>query len=219
MPTLANPRREIFAQGLAKGLEPEAAYVKAGFAPHRQNAHRMMTADDIKARVAELLSRSAERAVVTRQRTIEELAKIGFSDIRRAVRWRSGVVVAAMPKGPAGEATTVVNEVALLNEVVLLDSDKIDDATAAAIAEISQTKDGAIKIKFHDKRAALMDMAKLEGWVIERSEVGKPGDFSRMTDDELDRYIAQQQGTPGLGHSREALSAAARNPRAGRRPH
>lgn len=46
-------------------------------------------------------------------------------------------------------------------------------------------------VKTQDKRAALMDLAKLEGYVIERTEVGRPGDFSKATEEELDAKIAE----------------------------
>lgn len=48
------------------------------------------------------------------------------------------------------------------------------------------------------KRAALVDYAKIEGWMIERSEVGKPGDFSEMPDDELQREIRARAEKLGL---------------------
>lgn len=51
---LSNARREKFAQSLVAGMNPETAYALAGFKPHRQNAHRMMTQDDILARVSQL---------------------------------------------------------------------------------------------------------------------------------------------------------------------
>jgi hypothetical protein len=45
------------------------------------------------------------------------------------------------------------------NGVAMIDSSELDDQTAAAIATVAQTRDG-IKIKFHDKRAALMDIGR-----------------------------------------------------------
>jgi hypothetical protein len=38
-------------------------------------------------------------------------------------------------------------------------------------------------------RQATMDAAKLNGLIMERQEVGRPGDFSRMSDEELDAFI------------------------------
>lgn len=43
------------------------------------------------------------------------------------------------------------------------------------------------------KRAALQDIARMQGWIIERSENGKPGDFSRMDDKELEQFIANHK--------------------------
>ena len=54
MPALRNPRREKFAQNIVAGMKAEDAYAAAGYKAHRQNAHRMMTNDDIRARIEEL---------------------------------------------------------------------------------------------------------------------------------------------------------------------
>jgi hypothetical protein len=73
MGVLTNPKWERFAQELAKGITPEDAYAKAGFKAHRQNAHRLMTNDDIKSRVAEILERAAIRTEITIERLTEML--------------------------------------------------------------------------------------------------------------------------------------------------
>jgi hypothetical protein len=54
MSELRNYRQELFAQALAKGERPLAAYASAKFRPHRQNASRLASSDAIKMRVAEL---------------------------------------------------------------------------------------------------------------------------------------------------------------------
>jgi phage terminase small subunit len=57
----------------------------------------------------------------------------------------------------------------------MLDSAEIDDDTAAAIAEVAQTRDG-IKIKFHDKLGALEKIGKHLGMFVDRHEhSGKDG--------------------------------------------
>jgi phage terminase small subunit len=62
------------------------------------------------------------------------------------------------------------------NQVELVSSDEIDDATAAAISEIGQSSTGALKVKLHDKRAALVDIGKHLGMFRERVELtGKDG--------------------------------------------
>lgn len=54
MTALCNAKHEAFAKELAKGNSASKSYALAGFAPHRQNAHRLMTSDDIQRRVKEL---------------------------------------------------------------------------------------------------------------------------------------------------------------------
>ena len=54
--TLKNSKHELFAQGIVKGLSPADAYIKAGYAPAgaRFNAHRLITNDNVSARIKEL---------------------------------------------------------------------------------------------------------------------------------------------------------------------
>ena len=161
MGALSNPRHERFAQELAKGKTPEEAYRIAGFKPARQNAHRLMTNDDVQARVSEIMQRGAERAEVSVERVVRELSKIGFADIRKAVRWgRSPIDGKAETADPNGLGVYPVE---------LVPSEEIDDDTAGAVAEVSLTQTG-VKIKLHDKRAALVDIGKHLGMFIERTE-------------------------------------------------
>jgi len=110
------------------------------------------------------LVQAAKRAEITIERTLLELAKIGYADIRKAVRWGEGIAI----KDAEG------NE-AISNGVAMLDSAEIDDDTAAAIAEVAQTRDG-IKIKFHDKLGALEKIGKHLGMFPTKVEMsGKDG--------------------------------------------
>lgn len=62
MPVLKNARHETFAQGLAKGLTADEAYVSAGYKPDRGHASRLAANGNIRARVDEIKSRAAEKA-------------------------------------------------------------------------------------------------------------------------------------------------------------
>lgn len=95
---------------------------------------------------------------------VKELAKIGFSDIRKAAVWRSNCDT--IGTNDDGDVAVKVG-----NYVELIDSDMIDDATAGAISEISMTDKGALKVKFHDKRAALVDLGKHLGMFTEKLDV------------------------------------------------
>jgi phage terminase small subunit len=167
MPVLDNARHERFAQELALGKTADEAYVLAGFKANRGNATTLKAKQSIQERVAEILQRGAERAEITEEMVLRELAKIGFADIRKAIKW-NGHLVRTEDNPDGGEVlliTSVVN-----NHVTLIDSDELDDETAAAIAKISQNATGGITLQMHDKQAALVNIGKHLGMFIERSE-------------------------------------------------
>jgi phage terminase small subunit len=169
MPVLHNPRHEIFAQEIAKGASQREAYRAAGYEGENEDAvdasaSRLLTDAKVVLRVQEIQANAAKRAEITIERTLLELAKIGYADIRKAVRWGDGVAV----KDVDGNET-------ISNGVSMMDSAAIDDDTAAAIAEVAQTRDG-IRVKFHDKLAALDKIGKHLGMFSERVELtGKDG--------------------------------------------
>jgi site-specific recombinase XerD len=80
---------------------------------------------------------------------VRELKLLGFSDIRKVVSWRNELVTRT-EKGKDGEPVMV-----LMPRVTIVDADKISDEAAAAIAEVSQNANGSLRIKMHDKHAAL----------------------------------------------------------------
>lgn len=172
MPVLKNARHERMAQGLAKGLSAEKAHVEAGFKQNRHNAAALAREEHISTRVSELLKqaedndrkaneRVIEKLAITKERVAAELAKIAFLDIREAVRWgRSPIDTKAENADPNGLG---------IYPVELVPSTEISDDAAAAVSEVSLTQTG-VKIKMHDKRAALMDLAKLMGFVVDKTE-------------------------------------------------
>ena len=90
MPVLDNARHEAFAQHLAKGLSASEAYVKAGYKANDGNAATLKGNQRVKARVAELQAKAAERTVVT----VEDIAKQLDED--RAFARKSGAAAAAV---------------------------------------------------------------------------------------------------------------------------
>ncbi|HZS57511.1 MAG TPA: terminase small subunit [Bryobacteraceae bacterium] len=72
MGVLKNPRHEKFCQELAKGKSATEAYEAAGYKGDRGHASRLAANGNILARLDELQSRSAERAIVTVESLISE---------------------------------------------------------------------------------------------------------------------------------------------------
>src|ERR1700761_1257792 len=195
MAVLPNPRHERFAQEIAKGTSVDRAYQIAGYAPNSGNARRLKQDERVVKRIEALLSeqrhihekgacRAIEKTGMTIGRVIEELAKIGFADIRKAVQWRGELT--REEDNPDGGDILVIKEI-FSNHVRLIDSDKLDEATAAAIAEVRQSPTGGLSIKLHDNRAALVDIGRHLGAFPTKVEVsGTIRHVSDMPDSELE---------------------------------
>jgi len=165
-------KRRRFCEEYLVDLNAKQAAIRAGYSPRSAEVegHRLLRNANVAARLAEAQKIRSERTGITQDRVLTELAKIGFSDIRKAINWRANAT--AMVEDPdTGEERIVAT-----NEVVLIGSEEIDDDTAAAIAEISQTDKGGLKVKFHDKRGALVDIGRHLGMFVDRHEhTGKDG--------------------------------------------
>jgi phage terminase small subunit len=55
--------------------------------------------------------------------------------------------------------------------VTIIDADKISDEAAAAVAEVSQTVNGALRVKMHDKHSALVSLGRHLGLFTEHHKV------------------------------------------------
>ena len=77
--------------------------------------------------------------------------------IRKVVSWRNELVTRT-EKGEDDEPVMV-----LMPRVTNLDADKISDEATAAVAEVSRTVNGALRVKLHDKHAALVSIGRYLG--------------------------------------------------------
>lgn len=108
----------------AQNMKPETV---------NRKAKELLDNGKITARLKELYAPALEKAEVTSERIVTELARIAFGSARDVMEW-----------GPNG--------------VILKKSDDLTDDQAAGIAEVSEstTKDGgSLKLKRHDKVKAL----------------------------------------------------------------
>ena len=97
------------------------------------------------------------------EQVVRELKLIGFSDIRKVVSWRNELVTRTK-KGEDGAPV-------LMPRVTIVDADKISDEAAAAVAEVSQTVNGALRVKMHDKHAALVSLGRHLGLFTDHVKV------------------------------------------------
>lgn len=146
------PRQARFIEEFPVDLSVGGAAIRAGFAPKSASEHGSRLLADVRiqnAIAAQLHARSL-RTQITQDQVIREYARIGFSDIRRVMRW--GNAISTMD--------SVTGEERLSNGIALIASEDLDLDTAASISEVSQTKDGTLKVRMHSKTNALDSLAR-----------------------------------------------------------
>jgi len=138
-------RQELFAQGVASGLDQSAAYRKAypsslkwkPEAVHIAGA-KMAAIARVSVRIKELQALSADAAVLDGAEIMREIKRVAMSDI-------GGII------GPGGK---------------VLMPNELDPATRAAVASFEIDEYGRVKYKFWDKNVALTNAAKIKGLFI-----------------------------------------------------
>jgi len=147
MPALPNPRHELFAQAIAKGASQREAYKAAGYgvksdAAADASASRLLSGGKVQARISELQSRAAEKAMLTKAWVIERL----LENVERAMEAIPVLDAAGNPTGKYVYNGNVANR-------------------------------------------ALELLGKEMNMFIERKEIGRPGSFDMLDDEELDSMI------------------------------
>jgi phage terminase small subunit len=156
-----SPKHEAFVQAyVSRGMNGTKAY-RAVYPSIKSDdvagaaAARLLGNVRVQARIAEIMRAGAERAEVTVEEVVRELKKLGFSCIGKAVTWRNEVVTQQLEEGEEGEPKTM-----LVPRVRIVPTEDLDKATLDAIAEVSQQANGALRVKMHDKHAALVSLGK-----------------------------------------------------------
>lgn len=166
MAVLKKQQYEKFAQELAKGISAVDAYVAAGYDRDNGNASKLARKPLIKARIEELKAKGAERAEISIEKVLRELALIGFANMDDYMR-----------VGDDGDP--------------FLDFSKLTREQAAAIVEVTveDFKEGRgeaardvrrVKMKLADKKGALVDIGRHLGMFKDRTVLENP-DGSAVT--------------------------------------
>lgn len=138
MPRLT-PKQSRFVEEYLTDLNATQAAIRAGY--RQQNAgiigFENLTKPYIRDAIEAAQRERSARTGITADRVVQEIARVAFSSLRDVMAW-----------GPTGAS--------------VLPDDKITPDAAAAIAEITETNAG-IKIKLHNKVAALEQLAKHVG--------------------------------------------------------
>lgn len=150
-------KQQRFVDEYLVDLNATQAAIRAGYSPStaRVIGAENLTKPDIDAAIAKRMQERSGRVEITQDMVLRELAKIGFSDIRKVLRW--GNTEVRLVSDEAEEPSD--DDMIPYHGLALVDSSEIDDNTAGAIAEVSQGRDG-LKVKLHDKKGALVDIGR-----------------------------------------------------------
>lgn len=146
-------KQERFVAEYLVDLNATQAAIRAGYSAKTAHSvgHENLKKPEIAKAIQEAQAKRSDRTEITQDRVLQELARIGFADIRKAVAWgRSPVDTEASEAEPNGLGVYPVE---------LMPSSQVDDDTAAAISEVSLTQTG-VKLKMHDKLSALEKIAR-----------------------------------------------------------
>lgn len=150
-----SPKQQRFVEEYLIDLNATQAAIRAGYS--KKTASEMGYENLNKPQILDAITHAkAERSArteITQDMVLQELAKIGFADIRNVAAW--------------GSTPVVDEDGSMTYPVELINSAEIDDKTAAAISEVSLTAQG-VKVKMIDKKGALDSIGKHLGMFTDK---------------------------------------------------
>ena len=166
------PKQQAFVEHYLDAMNGTQAAKAAGYAPNSAHvtASQLLTKPKVHAAVEAGRIMLMERAAISAEKVIRELADIAFVDPRNVLSWNS-----------AGQVT-------------MKSMDEISEADSHAIKTIETTRSGA-KVTFHSKTKALEDLCRHLGlYAPEKRELSGPGGgpitaavlLRNMSDDDLE---------------------------------
>ena len=205
--TLTQKQARFVELYLAGGNAAEAyrqAYSSA--APSRSVAregHRLLQHPKIAPFLAEAEVRvraaqveAANGYAVSRERNVAELARIAYANIADFTR-------------KVGEERVVDLSRATRDQLAAVQEITVEDYLDGRRENARQVR--RTKFKLADKQGAIERLNKMFGWIIDKSEVGRPGEFANLTDEQLDQALVDQMVGRGMTEAQaRALLAAGR---------
>lgn len=140
------------------------AAIAAGYSKDTAGAtaSRLLKRPSVAAEIERRRRIEAAETADLRKRVIREFAALGFSDIRSVAMW-----------GPAIDVTA--QGIKARNGMTLKNSEDLPPEVARAVSEVVVNKDGTMRVKMHDKNAALTALARHLGMFPNKVEHSGPG--------------------------------------------
>ncbi|WP_282372297.1 terminase small subunit [Pseudomonas sp. PS02290] len=192
-------KQQRFVDEYLIDLNATQAATRAGYSKKTANEQgsRLLANVSVSAAIRQGMNARSGRVEITQDMVLKELAKIGFSDIRKVVKW--GETQVRVVDGDEECAEDMVP----YHGLALIDSTEIDDNTAGAIAEVSQGRDG-LKVKLHDKKGALVDIGRHLGMFSAPGHLALDAELKRLEIEKRKAEIKrlQEDGDQGLAPQR-----------------
>jgi phage terminase small subunit len=148
------------------------------------------------------IERAAERYAVSRERNVSELARIAYANLEDFTRLVGEERVVDLSKATR-------DQLAAVQEIVVED---YLDGRGANARQVRRTK-----FKLADKQGAIERLNRMFGWIIDKSEIGRPGEFANLTDEQLEQALVDQMVGRGMeeGQARALLATRRGSPGSG----
>ena len=153
------PKQELFCKEYLVDLNATQAAIRAGYSKKTASriAIELLHKTHVSDRVTALQQKRAEKVEITADKIVSELAKMGFSnmmDYMKGNEWGDPYLdFASLTRDQAAALTEVTTETYF-------------EGKGQEQREVKK-----VKFKLSDKRAALMDIAKLLGFSVDRQEM------------------------------------------------
>ena len=170
MSVLANPRHELFAQQLARGVHPRLAYRRAGYLGD-VGGNALARDPGIVARVNELLEAAADETIMDAREVLQRLSVMARGDIRDVFDLEA-VKRDRMTGDPIIDPSTGEP----VPDVVVLHPKDLSNQAAAIVVEYGFDAQGRTKVKTIDPTKPLEMIGRAHGlWKDNVSLTGADG--------------------------------------------
>lgn len=150
------PLQKKFVTYLLKGKNQTDAYKKAGGKAKGDNlrkaAHVIATNCDVEAFIKSVQGEIIDEAIMTREEALRRLSKMGRTSLTDIADFSNSQIGEDEEGRPVYQASWSFKDSAMQSPDAM-----------SAIAELTTGKDG-IKLKMHDPKAAIKQLAEMEGW-------------------------------------------------------
>lgn len=154
-------KQKRFVEEYLIDLNATQSAIRAGYSENTamEQGYQLLQKTSVQNAIQEAMNKRSKRTEITQDRVLQELAKVGFADIKDYLSFRTGKTVVGYEDGdPIVDYSHIIE---------LRDSEEVD---GSVISEVS-LKDGALKFKLHDKMKALNDIGRHLGMFVDKQEV------------------------------------------------